>query len=608
MQHDRTHRIPQALAQVKQHNADILCLQEVEGGQEQLDGLLATHLPTNQTRRDNNNTTRTGYDAHVWSPMHPQRSNDLVGLAVAWRSHRFELIRHKSLWARGHIVQLRDIVSGDIVTIVNLHLPARPSAIQGRLAVIANALQQLESILTTTPTPTSSSSSSSSSALHGMVVVTGDWNSDTSSPAVQLLHDGRITPGSIQDRAYRFTLTKQLAQKFKCPRPYQFVSIYEKNERTNVAPITVSLEGRAPACVDHMFVASTNLTCTKTSSMSSNDIASIAALSGDTTSITRRKLRRLRAASSTKSSSTSVSLSPKFQIAAVLATIGIEAKDGVAYCQRQQDIIQQGLPNERHGFFTDHLPIGAMFVTTEAVTKALYNRSVDVENHDKRNLMKTPQPVADVNKQDKPVEDSAPEYTQIQPRQSNSKNGLSSAARQRRSAYTASKQIRQRHNAVLRVITDWLIDRAGATEIVRDRPLRKWKWFLDDPRSTNISQKSRAPDLCCVVPKKEGHGSQRRVIVEVTVTNKPEKVEAVRHEKLTKYQDVMDVFADPAEDHLPVEPLFVIALDASSGKVHLSTMADLQRLVGLSAAGDIVVKQEVSMLEQLLIAAVSGEQ
>jgi mRNA deadenylase 3'-5' endonuclease subunit Ccr4 len=83
---DRKERVPKAFSMVKRLNADILCLQEVEGGLEYRESL-------QQLLMDNECVDGTeiaaGYDQFVWSRLHPKREGEVVGLCVAWRARRF---------------------------------------------------------------------------------------------------------------------------------------------------------------------------------------------------------------------------------------------------------------------------------------------------------------------------------------------------------------------------------------------------------------------------------------------------------------------------------------------------------------------------------------
>lgn len=76
---DRTNRVPLAIQMAKQTNADVLCLQEVEGLQHEsrLKQLLM------EPHKD-----MDGYDSLLWAPLMPKREGDIVGLCVAWRSKK----------------------------------------------------------------------------------------------------------------------------------------------------------------------------------------------------------------------------------------------------------------------------------------------------------------------------------------------------------------------------------------------------------------------------------------------------------------------------------------------------------------------------------------
>lgn len=78
---DRNVRVPMAIKAVKQTNADVLCLQEVEGGpdyESNLRKLLSEPV----------SDTIEGYDAMFWVPLLPNRQGEIVGLCVAWRSQK----------------------------------------------------------------------------------------------------------------------------------------------------------------------------------------------------------------------------------------------------------------------------------------------------------------------------------------------------------------------------------------------------------------------------------------------------------------------------------------------------------------------------------------
>ena len=83
VEQDRLERVPKAIDMAKQSNADVLCLQEVEGGSLELETRLEEEL-----LKPTKDGAVLGYDRFTWSPLHPNRQGDVVGLAVAWRSSK----------------------------------------------------------------------------------------------------------------------------------------------------------------------------------------------------------------------------------------------------------------------------------------------------------------------------------------------------------------------------------------------------------------------------------------------------------------------------------------------------------------------------------------
>jgi hypothetical protein len=147
--------------------------------------------------------------------------------------------------------------------IANLHLPARPSNILGRLKTMSRTVQKLASLdRRRQPHP------HSSAPLDGLLMVAGDFNSDQHSVATQLLKRGSSPYGNLRDRNYKAKVTKSSALEMR--HAYRFQDVYETQflgtdgKRTIVrdiyAPITVSLKGQGPGCMDHLFyaVASSN--------------------------------------------------------------------------------------------------------------------------------------------------------------------------------------------------------------------------------------------------------------------------------------------------------------------------------------------------------------
>jgi mRNA deadenylase 3'-5' endonuclease subunit Ccr4 len=82
-QQDRQTRVPLAINMAKQANADILCLQEVEG---------LEHEPIlKQLLAEPYSDSIEGYDSLLWTPLLPNRPGDIVGVCVAWRSKKHKV-------------------------------------------------------------------------------------------------------------------------------------------------------------------------------------------------------------------------------------------------------------------------------------------------------------------------------------------------------------------------------------------------------------------------------------------------------------------------------------------------------------------------------------
>ena len=200
--------------------------------------------------------------------------------------------------------------------------------------------------------------------------------------------------------------------------------------------------------------------------------------------------------------------------------------------------IANGLPNVSAGFPSDHIPIGVLFSPQPSYTRD------DIEN-----------------------DNSIDECNDL--RQDLTAGGAISAnAKRRREAYSRSLVVRRRHNAILRAVTEWLVER-GAREVIRDQPLFKWKWLEG---VTKIRGKLRAPDLFCIL-------NDNIVVIEVTVSNKPDQM---RRTKLTKYEDLGELLLSaPATVGLKVVDTFVILID-DDGQIPDATRQDVVRLAELS--------------------------
>ena len=281
LEEDRKHRVPLAIEMAKQYNADILCLQEVEGGTNDLESelkrllLLPTTTSAYEDDKDdkdesNKSVINMGYDKFIWSSLLPNRDDNVVGNCIAWRSDRHELVS-VDCFKRGMICTMKEVVAsssagGDetaatatatatgTFSVACVHLPAKPSNIMGRLKTMSNTIQKLahydSMTKSTTKTTTkrgedgnSSKRSQSSNFLDGLVVVAGDFNCDQNSVTAKLLTTGYSPYGNLKDRNYKANVSK--ASAFLMKHDYRFKDVYEK-QRRNVAPVTVSLAGRGP--------------------------------------------------------------------------------------------------------------------------------------------------------------------------------------------------------------------------------------------------------------------------------------------------------------------------------------------------------------------------
>ena len=225
-------------------------------------------------------------------------------------------------------------------------------------------------------------------------------------------------------------------------------------------------------------------------------------------------------------------------MAAVLATVNDDS------IPERTQTIRDGLPNEEAGFYSDHLPVGALFVpATRRATKP--NASIP-------------------NKA---------------PRNNSQSSGLSTQAQQRRILFRTSAMRRRRHNAVLGAIVEAL---DVSAPVLRDTALYKWPWDL-----SGVRQKKRAPDFCGVV------ADTTVVVLEVTVVASA-KLDQAYHDKVDKYRDVMQALQtsvpQQSEERLNVtNQALVIALD-EEGKLATSSRKDLEYLlVGLQGDDSTMV-------------------
>jgi Endonuclease/Exonuclease/phosphatase family len=540
---DRLVRFPQAIELAKAHNADILCLQEVEGGPE--------FEPRLQELLSSSSANQQGYDAMVFSALHPNRSfdRDVVGLCVAWRSGRHRLVSVEC-FRRGMVLQFCEVVATttdngssaplanipSTFVVGNVHLPAKPSAIEGRLRSVASAVRRMEALeANRSPIPNggpdvmSPTTFPTHSALDGAFFMVGDFNCDHLAAPVSLLKTGYGQHGTLKDRNYKVRISKQAAANMK--HGLRFRDVYEAS-RPRIAPITVSLRGRGPGTMDQVLFATT--TRTKQSSQRYQLTAESTAIpepaeingsikrdgkgrgrgvGGATTRQSRRDrlTNRLLRRSNRRGSSLNVE--------AILATVF--ESDG-----NRLSLIKAGLPNLSAGFPSDHLPVGALFSPT-------------------------------IEPQREPP-NAVPQRTTALLGLPNARSGLTTNARRRRESFQISAIVRRRHNSIVRYIVEWLLG-LGATNVIRDQPLYKWPWTSG---IAALQKKMRAPDLCCVV------GGNTLVIIEVTVTSMRAS-RAVREEKASKYGDLQSLLSkSPSvqQRNLTVaEPFVLVFLDENTG-------------------------------------------
>ncbi len=515
---DRAERFPLALDMARRTNADILLLQEVEGGplyEPQLQQLLRRPISTDSQE------TLQGYDSYLWAPLLPNRPEHIVGVCIAWRSSKHRLVT-SNCYKRGMICQFseEDASSSSIGTfaIANVHLPARPSQVLGRLVTMSKTIQTLAAY--DVPERTS--------PLDGLLMVGGDWNCDETSITARLLTDGKVSYGNVRDRNYKANVSKAVASRMK--HGYRFQDIYNDDAlRKEYAPVTVSLRGRGPGCMDHLFYTQQSQGPKHRSSALDVTKEALPVIKRATSKRKSRREKAFRMKRTTRGQSI-VGTSGHLRVESVLATVaGSQDLERLA-------IINQGLPNIQAGFPSDHIPVGALFVPMSlSADNDLSLEDQDDDHNDELSLIGTND---DINTD------------------SYITGGISQSVRRRREAGLQSLSIRRRHNLVLRCIAEWL-EQGGATEIFRDLPLYKNPWTYS---ATGLTKKSRAPDIVCRIDKS-------LLVVEVTVVART-KVESVAQQKQDKYSDLPRVLPSChviQEAGLTVEPPVILVLDESGG-------------------------------------------
>ena len=586
-QQDRSVRFPLAIKMAKQSNADVLLLQEIEGG--------SLYEPTlQQLLKEQISDDIAGYDSYLWMPLLPNKPDHHVGLCVAWRSQKHELLAHEG-YKRGMVCQFREnpcddgtesssnsnskgSQSGGTFAVANVHLPARPNQILGRLVYMSRTVQTLASM----DVP------NRESPLDGLLLVGGDWNCDPSSVTARLLTHGWISPGNVRDRNYKANVSKVMAARMS--QGYRFQDVYgsghraQQSLRQQYAPVTVSLHGRGPGCMDLLFYTQAPPPPPSTSSQrlseaqgstsngsvtrlkllvnSGNDDGKNSSNMGKFV-MSKRKGRRDKATRMRRASRGTTfgkgggggSFHPHVQLESVLATIsGLEDVERLT-------LINQGLPNVERGYPSDHIPIGALFVPMPELGETGESSSITAKAL----------PISE----DSTAESSSPFATP---------GGISSSVQRRREAGRQSMSVRRRHNLVLRTVAEWLeaaACKSPAVQVmtIRDQPLYKNPWTKD---LVGLTKKSRAPDLVCII-------GNVLVIVEISVVNAA-KIEAVVQQKYDKYKDLPKLLQSSSELQqegvvMAQDPL-VIVMDEEGAHIPSSTMQAVETLACLLHPSD----------------------
>ena len=643
LEKDRLERVPRSIQIAKQTNADILCLQEVEGG-----GLSITTRTDGDEEKEiftirdeirgwlaeKTETDGKGYDSVVWSQLNPNnKRGDMVGLCVAWRSQKHSLVEWEG-YKRGIVCQFQEknVGSPSSFAVANLHLPARPSNILGRLTTMSKTIQKLTKLDTNRDNLSYSASSSllpKRKSLDGLIIVTGDFNSDQNSVAATLLSRGHTNYGKLSDRNYKAKITKSSASNMS--HRYKFIDVYDKDVggdysgkdknnsnndprlnykksiREMYAPVTVSLKGRGPGIMDHVFYATASsvsrnrvdkylnsLKQVQEKKISGSEDETIelpsTAFLHDHMSSGKRRLRRKKARTRGGNSSSSgavraINHDPKIYVESVLATIDC-VKNGNDSKQEDERlrIIYQGLPNLEKGFPSDHLPVGALLSTltpTTFINNAEYSKSFTPPTS----------PVTATNYQ----RDIRPTYT-------TGGRGVNSIVQRRRKNSQKSFGLRRRHNLVLSAITEWIIER-GASSIVRDKPLYKNELLLRIMGGTTnlqqcITRKSRAPDLMCILPADDDGnsiGGSRSpaeadsilIVVEVAVVSNPNKV---REQKISKYKDLITAVTEHGTTNVCHFSAIIVKDD---GTIPTETRHEIELLAKLNKTRMHTIQAEV---------------
>ena len=452
------------------------------------------------------------------------------------------------------------------------------------------------------PPPTTSHSAQrrgleTTPTLDGLMVIAGDWNCDQYSVSAQLLKRGVSHYGNIRDRNYKSKLTKASALELR--HPFRFRDAYDIEDdinstfqtnngeaqslRQRFAPITVSLHGRGPGIMDHLFfdTASADSSVAQLGRPRRNSDKRHAnngsrwpstSFEGKNGNKSKRRKRRIKAESRAAAfrpiqeptyQRSRGSITSTIEVESILATVATETQF------HRLDVIKGGLPNIEQGFPSDHLPVGALFVARKKQAEVKNGKTIKSEQA----LQSGSTKIATVDV--------------------GGGGGVTKSVQRRREAHKSSISLRRRHNVILGFINDWLLELGvPASNIVRDQPLYKNHLIMNNEDGTTMDghrlhRKSRAPDLVCLFSTEATGMTEAKqtgntlAIIEIAVASNPERVWQT---KMTKYRDLVDI-NDGCQ-------IFAVVI-GDDGSIPNETKRSVGKLIGLSRQqNDSLVEKE----------------
>mmetsp|Transcript_17195 Transcript_17195/g.42890 ORF Transcript_17195/g.42890 Transcript_17195/m.42890 type:complete len:443 (-) Transcript_17195:2475-3803(-) len=409
--------------------------------------------------------------------------------------------------------------------------------------------------------------------------------------------------------------------------PYRFIDSYDHGEeygsgsndprfkngnfRQLYAPVTVSLKGRGPGIMDHLFYttgiqegkahqlrkkpiavrrANPSQIALNSSGSSKEDLSASLLQDHLGKRSKRRKKGETRGGGGSAGMASAAHYSnnskgAKLRVEAILATIDNQETDSA---MKRLRIIHDGLPNVEEGFPSDHLPVGALFSAIQD-SSSIKEQSTDEkvvlldEKATSFTLHEGDEALDELSEEDTPLCDdeieTASDVTNgsIQSNNRGQSSGVSASVRRRRTSSRTSFGLRRRHNQVLNGMTEWLVGR-GATSVVLDKPLYKndvlARILGPEELKKNLKKKSRAPDMMCVFVGDSGE--ECLVVVEVAVASDTDKV---RGQKASKYKDLIELLENSDKScHLAT----IVVQD--DGEIPDGTRSDIQFLTQLTSA------------------------